>query len=92
MSELTHIVTSDFITYTLKLEVDGISLRRLVFSSNQEEWKIKPMYIPTPPQYPEVVLVSKPIWDLVHKMPLDDIPLYITSDPEIARWRLSIAK
>jgi len=32
------------------------------------------------------------IWGFLHDTPLHDVPLYINSIPELARWRLMIAK
>jgi hypothetical protein len=34
----------------------------------------------------------QPAWGFLHMTPLEDVPLYINEIPELARWRLMIAK
>jgi hypothetical protein len=35
---------------------------------------------------------TQSIWGFLHATPLEDVPLYVNSIPELARWRLMIAK
>jgi hypothetical protein len=35
---------------------------------------------------------TQPIWGFLHATPLEEVPLYINTIPELARWRLMIAK
>ena len=35
---------------------------------------------------------TQSIWGFLHATPLHDVPLYVNSIPELARWRLMIAR
>jgi hypothetical protein len=35
---------------------------------------------------------TQAIWGFLHATPLEDVPLYVNEIPELARWRLMIAR
>ena len=35
---------------------------------------------------------TQPIWGFLHATPLEEVPLYVNDIPELARWRLMIAR
>jgi hypothetical protein len=35
---------------------------------------------------------NRPLWGFLYNVSIEDVPLYINSIPELAKWRLMIAK